>query len=344
MNSIIKNSKYKNLKIDICDYSHIENYLRKICANIYDLLELYCVFYKIENTEEYIINCLHNDNIHSAGQVRPCDILYIPYYGNIREMMTFIYMFGLNSSKVIISLMLDDNFYNYVKHIANINDNILNDRYDNFKICLGLNCKTKIIKFMNNNKFTQDNKGDEFITSSGNSLPCLFASLVKYGICNISKNSDFPFIEKARISNKNIDYNTFHYETDDIYPKLSKRELDWFIEKNITEYIPWKSGGQYYIMNDKSFFKTAADIYNQKTLSGFSGTSDLVLDVMSLFNEFDTYTSLHSCLIWMCCGKIKDHSIYEILVALMPYGIDYTIDIDAEEYCIKKNLILKNYY
>jgi hypothetical protein len=334
-------NKYKSLTIDICDFSHIEQYLRKICVNIYYLLEIYCDVYKIEDREEYIINILHNGNIYSAGQVRKCDVKQLPLVGNIREMMTFIYMFGLNGSKIIMSLMLDENFYAIVKDY--IHERRILERYDRLKKSLGISSKYEIIKFINNDIFVKDYKGIEFITSAGNSLPCLFASLVKYGINSISKNTDFPFNVPAR--KKNTNDTIQQYDNNDIYPKLSEREIAWFEENNVCEnMIPWKSGREYYKMNENSYYYTAANVYNQKTLSGFSGTSDLVLDVMSLFNEYEVYISLHSCLLWMCCGNVKDHSIYEILVGIMPYGIDYTINIDAEEYCISKGLIIENYY
>ena len=219
----------------------------------------------------------------------------------------------------------------------------MEERFERLSLSLGLTDKNEIIKLYNNKKFNEniEDKTKEIIKSNGNSLPCLFASLVKYGCTLISKNIDFPFNKDGhRIY---IDDTKILYKEDEIYPELSKREKDWFIENKIHNYIPWKCGGQYYKINENNIYKKIADIYNQKTLSGLSGTTDLVLDVMTLFSNYNLKKSLHSNLIWQCSGIAKDHTVYEILVSTIPYGLKYTVNKDAEEFCREHDMIIPLY-
>lgn len=345
-----KKNKYKKLKIHIDNYDDIDLYLSKICINIYNLIKNYCNYYNC-NFQNMKNSILHNDNITIKGMVRPCDINDVCINGNIREKMTLIYLFGVNGSKIISSLLLDDYFVSYIKSCNNskINNHRLYKRFIRLTKSIGLTSKKDIIKLYNHELFTDydtNNNSLELLLSYSNKLPCLFASLIKEGCAANSKNTDFPFNKDAgRIFiNDNNFYNQNLYNKNDIYPSLSNRELSWFNQKNLINTIPWKCGSQYYKISPDSIYKKFADIYNQKTISGISGTTDLVLDIMSLFSCFNLHKSLHANLIWQCSGNNKDHSIYEILVASIPYGLNYTININAELFLHQNNINIPLYY
>ena len=102
--------KYKRLRVNIEDYSDLDIYLKNICINIYYLIKNYCKYYQCKDFEYLKSSLLHNNNIEMSGQVRICDINNVITDGNIRERMSLIYMFGLNGSKIISSLILDDYF------------------------------------------------------------------------------------------------------------------------------------------------------------------------------------------------------------------------------------------
>lgn len=309
----------------------MEEYLRSICYDIYYIIRMYIKY--IDNTES-VENILHIDNVTKAGEVAKDDIIDVIHNGNIRECFTLIFNFGLKGSHIIMTLIINEDFR------IKIDSNVLNNedlmrRLDRLKLLTGINDINILQKFVSDMK-------------SKDMLPNMFASFAKDGPILASKGKDdIPFIEETRTKLK------FHnkyskpllpYSKDTIYPELSNREKKWLELNDYSEdNIAWISGCEYYIINNNCFYKKTADYFNQLTLSGLSGTTDLVLDVMLLFNKFDLDKSIYACILWMCCGSVVDHTVFEILIATIPYGSDYSIDIDALEYCKFKDWTIYNY-
>jgi hypothetical protein len=309
----------------------MEEYLHSICRDIYCIIDTYIKY--IDNTES-IENILHSNNITKAGEVSIGDINDVVDNGNIRECVTVIFNFGLKGHHIIMELIINEYFRSKIEeNLLNIKD--ITRRLDRLKILTGIN-DINILQ-----KFISDMKNKDM-------LPSMFASFAKDGPILASKGKgDIPFIEETRTKlnfHNKYEKPLLQYSKDTIYPKLSNREKKWLELNGYSEdNISWISGCEYYIFNDKSFYKKSADYFNQLTLSGLSGTTDLVLDVMSLFNKFNLDMSIYSCILWMCCGSVVDHTVFEVLIATISYGSDFTIDKNALEYCKSKKWVIYNY-
>jgi hypothetical protein len=121
---------------------------------------------------------------------------------------------------------------------------------------------------------------------------------------------------------------------DRVTPPLSTREIG-YIKKhnpcwNDRRHVPWENGLMVWIINPDNFYSRLANRHSQKTISGPSSTTDRVLQLAELFNNFDIDLAVLACAAFLCGAN--HHSAWEVLLAALPFGLRYSSDVDAYAY------------
>ena len=110
---------------------------------------------------------------------------------------------------------------------------------------------------------------------------------------------------------------------------------------NPEDYPPYLSGYMLYDTNKKNVYNILASKYNQIVVAGPSGSTDLFLIISKMFKPFDLNLGILACIAWMC--NIPQHSIFEVLMGSLPFGlVDWNPTINAHEYIEKLNEKLKD--
>ena len=94
--------------------------------------------------------------------------------------------------------------------------------------------------------------------------------------------------------------------------------------------VPFDSGAAIWQVDTQNMLNRLARRSGNAILCGPSISTTIVLRAHCLFEGFDVDLSLMACVAWMCMWM--DHSIVEILVAGIPMGCGYRIDMDANKY------------
>ena len=84
----------------------------------------------------------------------------------------------------------------------------------------------------------------------------------------------------------------------------------------------------YYEIDTKSFFYKLSHKYNKFILTGPSGSIDMLYKIFSLFKIFNLNHFIIANVGYIC--YYYHHSIFEVLLPAISYGIDY--DITKDEY------------
>jgi hypothetical protein len=96
--------------------------------------------------------------------------------------------------------------------------------------------------------------------------------------------------------------------------------------------VPFDSGAAIWQVDTQNLFNRLARRRGNAILTGPSISTTIALRAHCLFDGFDVDLSLMACVAWMCMRM--DHSIVEILVAGIPLGCGYRMDVDANEFLI----------
>jgi hypothetical protein len=86
----------------------------------------------------------------------------------------------------------------------------------------------------------------------------------------------------------------------------------------------------YWELNPKNFFTNLGKTYGHDMIAGPSGNTDMALTFFELFHGFDVRLATLACIGWMC--PCKDHSPFEILLAAIPFGLNYDTTEDVVDY------------
>jgi len=331
-----------------CDNPNVIEYVINICKLIVELVKEYAIFYKKDiNTEIY--NKLHQDNKTSPGQVNTLnDVKAVINEGNLRERMALIMNFGLRACEIVIWAIATKN------HL--LSPIFIKEQTKRLKNLTGLDVLDihyMLEKCKNNCSKLQD-------------TPCKFSLLNQDGSVILSRYTEFPIlssvrfkrpelveVDKLRMSLKNkteskeqiekqieslLDQNKKMYSMTikDIYPPLSEREKQFIDINNTSIYPPYLSGYMLFDTNKDNYYNILAEHYKQFVIAGPSGSTDLFLITSKMFKTFNLDLGILACIAWMC--NIPQHSVFEILMGALPFGLEsWSPKINAHEYIIKLN-------
>jgi hypothetical protein len=301
-----------------------QEYVHEVCLRIKELLIHYARDTKQDTRkvlEKYLGHTAAPANF-STGQIPAKYIAKAIEAGNIRERITLIMNFCMSGCAVIL-WALEKN-----KYFTQASIDVLHKRLYNLT---GIHDIAKINKYMKR------------CERKGCILPCKFISLASDGAVSASRMSAYPLnnaLREPRV--KKID--RYYVKVKDVYPKLSKYELEYikvnckYEIKNNNNKLQWISGLQYWEVNENNFYIKLMRQYKQMVVCGPSGNTDLNLSIFRLFDNFDINLAIFACISQMC--NTPDHSPCEILLAALPYGLDelddWTIDQDSFKYIYKK--------
>jgi hypothetical protein len=308
-----KIAKMRAISVKCCGNKSVQEYIKKMCNNIYRLIVEYTKANKLELLTTLKEYCSTVNNKSSAGQIEITysNINYIRYEANVREGMTFIMNFAMTGCKIILWALS--------KNLALINNK--QSLIDRFFVLTGQRSIDNIYNIVSECK-------------ENCLLPCKFTSLSLDGVVTASRMTIFPFHDKLlRIKRLPtfLNINSNKIEKEAIYPPLSIYEVRYMGKDADGPYLPWVSGYQYWELNKDHYYAKLMIDNNQLFISGPSGNTDLQLSIFKLFSDYDLNLSLLSCVAWMC--NTPDHSPCEILLAAIPFGLkDWDITIDAFEY------------
>jgi hypothetical protein len=334
-----------------CDNPNVIMYVMTITKSIVMLVEEYAIYYKLDINNE-ILNRLHQKNITSPGQVKDlAAVKEVIKEGNLRERMALIMNFGLKCCDIVIWAIATNN------HL--LTSTFITEQTKRLKLLTGLDILD--LQFMLKCK---RNSGANCLSLED--TPCKFSLFTQDGSVILSRYTDFPMLNSVRVKkpelvevdklrtlltsssentaeiNNKIDEilaeNKAKYSITirDIYPPLSKREIDFIDIKKDTIYPPYLSGYMLFDTNDKNYYNILANHYKQSVIAGPSGSTDLFLITSKMFKSYNLNLGILSCIAWMC--NIPQHSIFEILMAALPFRLkDWGPSINAEKYIINLN-------
>ena len=326
------------------------SYVIKIMKLIVQLVEEFAIYYK-KNIDSEILTRLHQFNKMSPGQVKDLNaVKEVIREGNLREMMALIMNFGLKGCDIVIWAIATRN------HL--LSSTFIDEQINRLKILTGLD----VLDLQNLLKCKRGYGNCSTIENTS----CLFSLLNQDGAVILSRYSEFPIInvvrmkrpEMIQIDNLNVLIKTnpnlaikyqkiidklteenkkkYSIKVKDIYPPLSKREKDFIGDLNPEDYPPYLSGYMIFDTNEKNFYNILASKYNQLVVAGPSGTTDVMLIIHKMFKPFDLNLGILACIAWMC--NIPQHSIFEVLMGSLPFGlIDWNPTINAHKYIEKLN-------
>ena len=297
----------------------VQEYVRDVCFRIRELLIHYAADTK-QNVRKVLEKYLGHTAAPASFSTGQIPVKYITKAidaGNIRERITLIMNFCMSGCSVIL-WALEKN-----KYFTQASIDILHKRLYNLT---GIHDIAKIVKYMKN------------CERKGCILPCKFVSLASDGAVSASRMSAYPLNNALREPRlKKID--RYFVKVKDVYPKLSKYELEYIKvdckDEMKNNKLHWISGLQYWKVNESNFYIKLMRQHKQMVVCGPSGNTDLNLSIFRLFDNFDINLAIFACISQMC--NTPDHSPCEILLAALPYGLDdWTIDQDSFKYIYKK--------
>jgi hypothetical protein len=334
-----------------CDNPNVIKYIINITNNIVQLVEEYANYYKLDVDSE-ILARLHQNNKTSPGQVKNLDaVKEVIREGNLRERMALIMNFGLKGCEIVIWAIATEN------HL--LSSSFIKKQTKRLKLLTGLNILDLqyMLKCKRNNGTNCLNLED---------TPCKFGLFTQDGSVILSRYTEFPMLNSVRVKrpelvqvdklrtlltsssenieeinneiNKLLDQNKAKYSMTikDIYPPLSVREREFIDVKSDTIYPPYLSGYMLFDTNEKNYYNILASYYKQLVVAGPSGSTDLFLITSKMFKNFNLNLGILSCVGWMC--NIPQHSIFEILMGSLPFGLKtWNPSINAHKFVIKLN-------
>lgn len=310
--------KERKIYDKIYEIKELNDYITLILNDIYRLLR------DLGKDDDEIANMLHRNSIKAAGQVSKKDVINVINHGNIREKTTAISMF-INNCDIIINLIcmrdVKDRFpYISIKRLKDIKNKL--------KKLIGTKDDAVLFDIIK----PTTTKELSTTTKESGSL-CNVATAPETGVLLLSRVVGFPFggaenLRRRRPRGEEQD--NLKVKISDIKPELSIREKEFMKIKDDDTHVEWETGQMSWTINSKHFLVPIAKKYGNNLISGPAGSIDMIIQTCLLFNNYDLELSTLAGIAW--CTMCPDHSAYECLISAMPYGLDYSLNREAEEY------------
>lgn len=292
----------------------VQRYVKKMVDGIVDLVLAYASangMTQVSAKTKFLCKELCSG---SAGQFLSGDVDEVIKEGNIREQMTLLMNFHNSGCEVVMwAASLADGVP------ASLDKRALKSLRDRITLVTGLK-----ISELGKLRCTSE---------TGCLLPCSLAFLSKDGPVTFSRTTARPFLDKVRDRRDKDSCMPYTQTVGSVFPHLSTRELAYMgIDPRSPKStpLPWITGAMHWVTQDGNIYSRIATAFDQMTVAGPSGTTDMTLSCFSLLKAFDLRLSILACVGWMC--DPPDHSPFEILMAAIPFGCDFVASKDAFEY------------
>ena len=261
---------------------------------------------------------------NSSGQVEPIHIEGVIRSGNLRERMTLLINAITGKKKFIWCVFREAT----QEKNTTLNQEILCNRLHRLYLMTGV---SDIAQTFN------DEDSYNAITN--------ILDTPHDGPVFLSRLGAWPMQEQLRSERPTTDRAQHSVPKKRIHPPLSKFEIDFIKKHNPdwneiqSEYVTWETGLMRWIINPENFYSKLAIKLNQEVISGPSRTTDAVLALAEIFNDFNLELTVLACAAFLCGAQ--HHSAWEVLLAAIPFGLQYDSRIDAYAY-IHTQLIAKH--
>lgn len=315
--------KERRIYDKIYEIKELNDYITLILNDIYRLLK------DLGKDDEEIATMLHRNSTKMAGQVSKKDVINVINHGNIREKTTAISMF-INNCDIIINLICMQNVKDRFPYI---NIKRLKDIKNKLKKIIGTKDDAVLFDIIKpTTTITTITTSSKVVAGS----LCNVAIAPESGVLLLSRVVGFPFggtenLRRRRPQGEEQD--NLKVKISDIKPELSIREKEFMKIKDTDTHVDWETGQMSWTINSKHFLVPIAKKYGNNLISGPAGSIDMIIQACLLFNNYDLELSTLAGIAW--CTMCPDHSAYECLISAMPYGLDYSLNIEAEEYIDK---------
>ena len=319
-----ENSKLRELSKLCADCSQVSNYVSSMLKQINELLKVL----EISNH----MSLFHKDNKANAGNVELYKVQEVINEGNIREQMTAINNMTDGGCHVLLKLVLicleNEDYASSLEEEHNINLKRITNIKDKIKNTVGFTDDDDLIDYLKDTCTGTNICGVCKSAVTPSCGPVMVSRMVGFpygGVTNMRSERETPYPDPIKVKIR------------DIYPSLSYRERKFMNLQNDDVVVPWISGRMYWDPTPLHMYSQLARVGENTMISGISGSSDMIALIMSIFNNFDVDLTALACVAWM--GNPPDHSTFEILMGLRPYGCNYTSNGNGDEYIF--NLLLE---
>lgn len=315
--------KEKNFSIaeEISKLSFVNEYIGSLCKR----LHMIYVQYGIDIAE------LEPETSRTGvGQVAFSDIQYVIDSGNLRERMAMLMNVACGRQKFIWCLVREMNLPAHTgMHMNDLHMHI------NYKTLVGRIRRAYLMTGIRDHvvlaKFADETSRDPNYME----MPNRILDFPRDGSVLLSRLGSWPMYESLRTKRPSTERIMHSVPVSRIHPVLSVREIT-YMKKNNPEWkesdlmVPWETGLMVWTINNANFYARLARRCNQEVISGPSGTTDGILELAELFNDFDLELIVLACVAFTCGAH--HHSAWEVLLASVPFGLSYFSEIDAYEF------------
>ena len=302
---------------------------KKLCMEIFQNCEVN--YYIADTINKLIILCdlvkgnkdtlfrIHSDVMktepHKSGAYGLVNTEELPDVikeGNIRErIQNFFDIISRNiMQEIFIPLMImkiEGKLTSEILKILNVEH--IDIFIERFKEYTGLNDETLLGELYdcNNSKL---NENPNCMVSILFSLPLSLGVLT-------TRFAGYPWVIPRQRKTKNVEKFNYLVDETNILPPLTDRERRLYGN----EPINIGTGAMYNKIDPNSFFYKFSQKHDQHVLTGPSGGIDLYYHIFNVINNFDSRVFTLGCVAYLCANH--DHSIYEVLLPAVKFGIDY---------------------
>jgi hypothetical protein len=290
----------------------MEDYLSRVCQRLIDLHDEPGI------SEELVTYQAYTSRPAQGGRVLPEFIRRIPSEGNFRVKIGFINDIAVGNQKFLWRLLATPEVG--LRH--NINISVLNKRLQRIHTLTGISDTRSLM---------------DFHSAYPNApMPNGILNLSYDGPVMLSRYKEYPLLSSVRTARKEEERQRLAMHNHQANPPLSDQEFEYFEKryppglpetKEHNFVLPWQTGAMYWDIDHNSFYGKLAKHYNQLLIAGPSGSTELCMEVFELFNDFDVFVATMCCAAWLC--NRNDHSLWEVLLAAIPFGLKYSSEHDA---------------
>lgn len=289
----------------------MERFLSIICHNLISIHDYFGI-----SIEQLIASAIEQRPAQ-GGRVNVEHIRSIATKGNLREKIGFIMDISMGPQEFVWRLISE---LTETRHLPScINRQSVQKHLNKIHDISGINDPNILVEFYKSNPTA--------------AMPNSLIKLPPVGAVVYSRYTEYPFCNAIRLR-RTSDPKPFIMKVDEANPPLSSNEKTYIEQRSpgslSRNTLPWFSGAMAWTINDSNFYSMLAKHFGQECIAGPSGSTDACMEIFELFHGFDVNTATLCCAAWLC--NRNDHSLWEVLMAAIPYGLEYSCDVDAYDY------------
>jgi hypothetical protein len=292
----------------------MESYLGAVCRMLIDLHD------SLDLSIEDEIKKATLARPRQGGRVLPGRVRAIPSEGNLREKIGFINDIAMGNQSFLWKLIAERYLAGHTLPLY-INERVIAKHLERIHTLTGIKDVRELVDYYRSNPSTP--------------MPSSLIKLPVDGAVMLSRYTEYPMLNAARIKRPDETASQFLMHEAQTNPPISKDEADYM--RSCLGWtggtLPWLTGAMCWTINDKNFYADLARHYDQLKIAGPSGSTDGCMEIFELFNDFDVVLATLCCAAWLC--NRNDHSLWEVLLAALPYGLNYSSRENANAFVLR---------